>query len=376
MSSIPCFAWWFVAGLFGGWLLWWLIDRLFLRNGDAAARLAGLEAAQEAAKAKEARLAAEFEEQRGQLAAAQTRLTDTTSQLDHYATLETAYNTEYAKILKERDGLKAQLNSSTGEITRLNSEHTSADHEIEASHGQITALQEQLRAARAQIESLTGEAGGRTQDLKTLQSKLAAATANSAGLQSQIPSLQMEIARLKEDLEKAAQRGAYAADLKADADATRGTLNAQSAEIERLKRELAAAAGYAPEIARLKDLVTVKTRGEEAAARQVAELKALVGAQRDSSSDIARLKAEIDAAHGENQRLDKELHVAQEWLTRTGTELETSRSAHGTANGEIARLKEHITSLNEQIGQYERLRSALEAARQAADLGLNLGKKS
>jgi len=36
MSNFACCLWWLVAGLLVGWLLWWLFDKLFRRDGDAA----------------------------------------------------------------------------------------------------------------------------------------------------------------------------------------------------------------------------------------------------------------------------------------------------------------------------------------------------
>lgn len=391
-GTIPCFAWWFVAGLFGGWLLWWLFDRLFLRNGRGAEKLAALESERESAHAKaaqyakqieaqrheidgeragvkerEAKYAKLIEQQRADLAASHAQLGDVTKRHDQLISREAEFKAQYANLLAERDNMKAQLSNSAGEINRLNSENLNDDSEL-------AALRSQLETARAQIGTLSSDGTKFADQMRQLQHKLAVTEQSSADWQKQVPALHNEISRLKGELEKALAQGATANALKSDAEATRRTLASQAGEIEQLRKELAARGDVAAEITRLKNELAAKAQSEQAATTQIAELKSIIASHRGSGDDLARLNVELKTARSENERINKELHVAQEWLTRTGTDLEGSRAAHQGAVDEISRLKGQVEALNVQVTQYDKLRSALEAARKAADLGLNIGK--
>ncbi len=76
MGSIACFVWWFVAGTLAGWLLWWLIDRLFLRSGESAARLSAAETAASSAKTELANAATLIGRQKSEIEGATAQAGD------------------------------------------------------------------------------------------------------------------------------------------------------------------------------------------------------------------------------------------------------------------------------------------------------------
>ena len=83
MGSIACFVWWFVAGTLAGWLLWWLIDRLFLRSGESAARLSAAETAAASAKTELANAATLIGRQKSEIEAATAQAGDLSRGLEH-----------------------------------------------------------------------------------------------------------------------------------------------------------------------------------------------------------------------------------------------------------------------------------------------------
>lgn len=376
-GSIACYAWWLVAGALAGWLLYWLIDRLFLRNGETAARLAAAEEAVTVA--------------RNEATTASRQITDLNHRIEQSTQLSNGNAAKLAAAISERDALhqkladtSQQLTSTTGRLNSLTLSDNELHQEIERLHGELNEAQivaaksaEESRSLQARIADLTTTSRGADEQVASLREQLKAATdaaakgsatlsgelnsarQSTAAMQTELSSYSAEIAQLKDQLRSRTQRA-----------------EGLDKEIERLKAELSGMSTLQSQIAALQANVTAKERAAGDAQAQVAELKGLLEQQKRTAGDASRYAQELTASRAEVERINKELHVAQEWLTRLGTDLENERAAQQGHVADNSRLKAEIAKLTAQIANYDRLRKALEAAREAADLGLDLHKQS
>ena len=195
MALFGCCWWWFVAGLLVGWLLWWLFDRLFRRDGEAAGVAA--QRALDASQAEVRRLLRERDTAR----------------------------TEAGRATAERDAVQDELDASRAQFVALRSDFDAARDdstrlrsEIDATRRGHTDARRELDAALVRLEATRAEYDGLRSDSAALGAKLDAAGAERDAVRAELDASHAEQARLRRELD-----AAHAALDTANADAARGS---------------------------------------------------------------------------------------------------------------------------------------------------------
>ena len=206
LGSFWCYVWWLTLGAFLGSLLWWLLDKLFLRDTETPQRLALAEGELEEARAAQALRLAEMEELQATARAAQVRAIEISSlktQLDERKGLEQAYETEYNKVVEAHDARVREVAIHTSEITKLKSDLAAASTRTQESDAARTELAD-LRNRFATVQQELGAATERLSSGDSLNSAAANAAREAAEAQRQ------ELERIKAEWAKASAHTANA----------------------------------------------------------------------------------------------------------------------------------------------------------------------
>lgn len=299
LGSFWMHTWWVTAGLFGATLLWWLVDRLFLRDTETPKRLIAAEAQIQELQAVDTLRTAEVEALQGQARTAQIRAIEISSlkaQLEDRKTLEQTLEAEYAKVVAAGEAKANEVKTLSAEVAKLQAELTAARTSETAPHPEVDALKQQVATLTAAAEDAS--------DLK-LEHEL---------LQRSAAAQKIELERIKAEWAKASEHSARTAMLQLDLDQ----------KTERTRR-------LEGEIETMKAVLLDSKHALERQAAEIGRLKSEFGNSAQSSGDVARLTVELTASRASEERLRAEL-----------------------------------TAATVRIANLERLRLALDAARQAA----------
>lgn len=320
LGSFWCYVWWLALGGFLSWLLWWLVDKLFLRDTETPVRLAEAEAEIDALRALEMQRRSELDDLQNQvnIAGNQTlEISRLKSELDRYKGLEEAFEAEYNKVVAENNANVKLASEARAEVEKQKTELEQARTRSDAAATELSGISAELTAARSQIEKFKEQLAASS----TLDGALAEA-------RQSIEERNAEIARLKKEWSDATAHSASLANLKIDLDRHVERVRTQDAEIETLKGVL--------------------IDSKNALERQ--------------ANDIQRLRAELAAVPKASERsaeLEAELQAAREAERALRAELKGATDAETRLRGELARA-------NTRIANLDRLRQSLEAARAAA----------
>jgi chromosome segregation ATPase len=323
LGSLWCYVWWLALGGFLSWLLWWLIDKLFLRDTETPVRLAEAEADIDALRALEMQRRAEIDELQNQVNVAGNQALEISrlkSELDRYKGLEEAFEAEYNKIAAENAANLKLTSDARAEIDTLKADIGAAKARV----AEMDRLSTELEQARTRSDATTREL---------------------SGVSAELVSARSEIEKLKEQLAAGSRSDG-------ERDSLRRSLEDKDTEIARLKKEWSEATAHSASLANLKiDL----DRNVERLRTQDAEIETLKGVLIDSKNVLERQASDI-------QRLKSELAASPRLSERT-SELETELAA---ARGSEAQLRSELARANARIASLDKLRQSLEAARAAA----------
>jgi predicted flap endonuclease-1-like 5' DNA nuclease len=193
VTQLACVLWWLVPGVFLGWLLSWLFDLLFRRNGrslidtakaEAAAvqaRANGLESELTVSRNQLSNYANEAARLRSELSAARTAHDDAKSSLG-LARLELDMrNASLANYATDFSSLQTQFSTARQSYAQLESALTSARAELEAA---------KTAAASTHTTVTATDAGG--DELVRLKSELAAALSAKDSLRQSLGMIETE----------------------------------------------------------------------------------------------------------------------------------------------------------------------------------------
>ena len=163
MTNLACVLWWLIPGVFLGWVLSWLFDMLFRRDGTPLIERAQADLA--AAQAKANGLDGELTASRNSLAAHQNELVRVKSELSAARTAHEQAQGSLGLMQTELDGRSATVSKYTTDFNALQAQFT-------------TARQSQA-SLESTVASLRGELDTAKQSAAAAQSKLKAEHASA-----------------------------------------------------------------------------------------------------------------------------------------------------------------------------------------------------
>ncbi|MCP5265918.1 MAG: DUF4332 domain-containing protein [Burkholderiaceae bacterium] len=198
MSTFGCCFWWLLLGVAAGWLLWWLFDRYFRRDGPAAGERAAAEATRletELAATRRARLEAEnaMREQGAALAQAQKRIAAQQADLD-WTRRTLAEGTATAA------SLRAALTESRGTARSAAGERSEAQRLASLRESEVSRLSETLFEVRGRLRETESRLTESEQTGEVLRRNLAAARHDLGTRAAAMTTLQRRIEALSAQL--------------------------------------------------------------------------------------------------------------------------------------------------------------------------------
>lgn len=341
LGSLGCYVWWFTLGALASWLLWWLIERLFLRDTETPRLLSEAQTEIEALKSADGLRLAEIEELQAQTQQQAADIARLREELQRYNGIEQAYEAEYNKVLADHNRLSQELAKNVTEAGALKASLESSAAKIAG----LAALETELEQIRAR------EAGLKTE---------------FADISQQLAATRSETDTLRRKLNEQTGSSGDTTKLTAALDAARSEIETKTSEIARLKREWTIASEHSAKTARLQlelEQRDGRLKGLEAESDTLKsiliESKSALERQRD---DIARLKDEL--ARSSHSGAD---------MKSLSSEIERLKASEANLRAEVNAVRsseKHVTdqlaTASQRIAALEKLRSKFEAAREAA----------
>lgn len=222
MSTFMCCLWWFILGALLGWLLWWLFDKWFRRDGEAA----GVRAANE-------------------LAASRRRIASLETDLKS-ARLELGAKAEDASRMKvELDGARVSLGDFETRASDLGRRATSAEARLAEIQAQATAAESRAADALAAAAAAESRATAAVTKSADAEARVAAAAAKNADADRRTATAEAQLADANGRV-AAAESRANAAEARANAAESRAAAaDARAAAAEDSARSAGATAAVA-----------------------------------------------------------------------------------------------------------------------------------
>ncbi|MEQ1696242.1 MAG: hypothetical protein ABL901_10435 [Hyphomicrobiaceae bacterium] len=349
MTNLACVLWWLIPGMFLGWLLSWLFDLMFRRNGVPLLETANAEAAAAQARAKgfESELAASradlsrhagdvkrltadltttrsaHEQAQGSLGLLKTELDQRNSSIHKFTSDLNALQGQFAATQNGNAQLEAALAASNGELQTIQSKFAITHRDLESAQRELAAAKNDIVAARAEAASSknadaqhTASASG---EIGKLRSELAAALSACDNTRQSLALIESERSNVKTSL---ADVSSEAQQLRAELAAAKAGHSELAASLTSLKKELAAtqaaAGGSSAELTKYKSqIATLQSTQDENSRLQdkLVDLNKQILMWRDAAAghktslekathDADKLKAEFAAAQAKAARLE------------------------------------------------------------------------
>jgi predicted flap endonuclease-1-like 5' DNA nuclease len=304
MSAFLCNIWWVTLGGTIAWAGYWLLDKLFRRDGAAAASLASDNS----------------EHQRQletDLRAARTQAKDA----DRLRAELMSYRSEHEAASLSLGLLHNQIESSKSAASSRSAELTKYKTDLAVAVAAASAKAIELDRVRSELDAAKKLSATHTADLTKLKADLAAAAAKA----DEVAKLKAELSasKLKHD---ASEKSLGL--LQSDLDSSKKSTAAHSTELAKQKADLAAAIAAASaksdEAARLRTELTSANTKLADLERLRSELDASQKAGAAHSADSAKLRSELTAAQAQAadaERLRAEAATAKASATETATKL-------------------------------------------------------
>lgn len=369
---------WIGGGFLAGLLFFWLFRKL---TGIDAKRIREIQQLNDTVN--DARRAhATIVSTNTQLEAERARLTAQVNELSPRAGLVPQFERQVAEL---RQSLQAAQSASDAAKAALDG--VRQDAEVKGSTAKY--YEEEYGRLHAAHQALSKEATAASQHVLKLQNDYAAAARaaeDAVRLRSEIGSLKAQLESAKADLAQAQAK------CKADAERelaayndrmarVQAVLSEREADVARLKDEAQKASASAGDNARLAAEITRLTGALQSAegarnslAGDVERLTAQLAAapKQDFSADVARLQNELalvrdtlQKAQAQERSTAMELSSARTDLGQARTALEETTRLLGERHGEIEELRAKLAAVPD-IESYRRFKEALEAANRIA----------
>ena len=369
MTNLACVLWWLVPGVFLGWLLSWLFDLLFRRNGQSLIDTAKSELA--AVQAKANGLESDLTVSRSQLSNFANDATRLRSELSASRTAHDEAKGSLGQLKSELDTRNASLASYATDLSSLQSQFSNARQSYAQLEAALTTVRAELDTSKRTAASAQSTTEATAAELNRLKSELASAVGAKDTLARSLTAFETERATAKTSqadtsaanerllAELAAAKSGHAnavqalATLQRDFDASKTAVTSSSGELENLRAQLASSrAEYERSLA--------------AKAAELDQIKSNFAAARTNTGSFDALQSQFTSLKGTHEATERslaQLYTEHATFKARASELELqlgSERAKGQENQSLIALPQS------EIESNKRANSAL--AGRAADM--------
>lgn len=328
MTNLACVLWWLIPGMFLGWLLSWLFDLMFRRNGVPLLETAKAEAASALARSKG--LESELAASRTDLSRHADDVKRLSADLTNVRSVHDQAQGSLGLLKSELDERNSSLSAAQQKHAQFEAALAAAKSEVqvaqgryEVAHSNLEAMQRELAAAKSEIaasKSADSQHGAAASaEIAKLRGELTAALSARDQTQQSLSLIETERSKVKISL---ADLGSETDRLKAELAASQAGHQQLSATLSTLKTELGAAqsgsTGAASELAKLKAQIGVLQTAQEENGRlkdqlvglndQILTLRGVAGDHKSladkATQEAHQLKAELAAARAKASKLE------------------------------------------------------------------------
>jgi chromosome segregation ATPase len=289
------------------------------------------------------------------------------------------------KTAKERERLK----DLEAEAADLRGKLEEANGKLEASSGGMEAKSAELEDLKAKLDAAKSEAANAAKaqaEVEALSAKLEESGKESAELKSELEELKKSLGEKESELQSTASSGEEAskelsekesriAELEKELDSLKSSFDGTKSGLESALEEAKAESEKAADAIRQRDaeketlqaeLDSLKKSldGKESAlkqsAKEAARLATLTATVASLKADLSANKKESSQTEKERARLEKQLQKATAAMEKTGSELDSLRSAVSEKEQSIAALSSDSKELEKLRAEFETSRSELE----------------